>query len=71
MNILEAMENAGRDCLPKSGGGGTAGMKPKIPGWSEHVKPYSDECNVWFQTWVSAGKPAYGDLFVNMKHSKK
>ena len=62
MNILEAMENAGRDCLPKSGGGGTAGMKPKIPGWSEHVKPYSDECNFWYKTWVSAGKPAYGDL---------
>jgi hypothetical protein len=35
MKILEAMESAGHECLPTSGGGGMMGKKPKIPGWSE------------------------------------
>ena len=71
LNILEAMENAGNECLPKSGCGGTANKRPKIPGWSEHVKPYSVECNFWYCVWLSAGKPPTGDLFMNMKQSKR
>ena len=65
------MENAGNECLPKSGCGGTANKRPKIPGWSEHVKPYSVECNFWYRVWLSAGKPPTGDLFMNMKQSKR
>ena len=45
MEILEGMESAGHGCLPTSGGGGILGKKPKIPYWSEHVKPYADESN--------------------------
>ena len=65
------MENAGNKCLPKSSCGGTANKQPKLPGWSEHVKPYSDECNFWYRVWLSAGKPPTGDLFMNMKQSKR
>ena len=71
LNILEAMEKAGHECLPKSGGGGMVGKKLKLPGWSEHVKPYADESNFWYKLWLSAGKPGAGDLFENMKQSKR
>ena len=73
INILEAMEKAGDECLPKTGGtgGSKIGSKPRVAGWNEHVKPYSEEYKFWYQTWMSAGKPIIGDLFENMKHSKK
>ena len=71
MNIMEAMEFAGMECLPTSGGGNVEGKKPQIPGWNEHVKPYADESNFWYKVWLSAGKPVNGDLFINMKLSKR
>ena len=65
------MESAGHECLPTSGGGGMVGKKPKLPGWSEHVKPHADESNFWYKMWLSAGKPGAGDLLDNMKQSKR
>ena len=42
-----------------------------MPGWNEHIKPYSDEAKFWHQLWLSAGRPLFGDIFINMKFSKK
>ena len=69
LELLEAMENAGNQCLPltnKSKSG------PKsIPGWREHIKPYADDSKFWYSVWLSAGKPLEGNLYLNMRQSRK
>ena len=72
MSLLEAVESAAQDCLAYSGGGkqGTGHAKV-VPGWSEYVKPYSEESKFWAATWRSASKPRAGALFQAMQHSKQ
>ena len=70
LEVLEAIELAGEECLP-SVGGHKQGKKIPIPGWSEYVQPYKQESQFWFSVWLSLGRPEYGDVFDNMKHSKK
>ena len=71
LDILEAMETAGTETLPVSKLGGLNVKNQKIHGWNEHVRPYANECRFWHEVWVSAGKPIGGDIFLNMKHSKR
>ena len=55
------------NCLPK-----VSNKKSKrMPGWNDIVKPYRDECQFWFQLWCNNGKPHNGDIFQQMKSSKK
>ena len=71
MDVLETISTVAVDTLLMSGGGGgTAGHKQAKPGWSEFVKPYSDESKFWNSLWESAGKPRYGSLFEAMKQTK-
>ena len=70
MNVMEAMENAGSECLPTSGGVSGKGKRPNIAGWNEHVKPYAEESKFWYHVWLSAGKPTTSDLLINMKAIK-
>ena len=49
--VMEAIELAGKECLPSSGpsrgkGGGV------VAGWTEHVKPYADESKFWASVWA-------------------
>ena len=61
--ICEAIDNAAKLCLPKSGG--VANKKSKgILGWNEYVKPYQAECKFWFGVWQAAGRPREGELFI-------
>ena len=70
MDILEKVEAAAKDTLPLKGGGSSLrNMKP-MPGWSEFVKPYSEESKFWHSLWVSAGKPHAGALYEAMKQTK-
>ena len=71
MAVLEAVEGASKECLPSTGGGQSKGKCDIIPGWTEHVKSYSDESKFWKSTWQSAGQPPMGQLFENMKYSKR
>ena len=41
------------------------------PGWSEHVRPYSEESKFWFATWKSAGSPSEGELYNLMLYTKR
>ena len=68
--IMEAMESAGKESLPTSGGS-VSKKGNKIPGWNEYVKPYANESKFWFNVWASAGKPIGDDLYFNMNQSKK
>ena len=71
MQVLEAIEIAGKECLPSTGGSkSTKTRKGPVPGWSQHVKPYKDESMFWSSIWHSAGKPDHGDIYLNMKQSK-
>ena len=70
LDVLEAMESAGHECLPLVVTKQKRG-KSTIPGWNEHVKPFSEESKFWYQMWLSAGRPIGGDIFTNMKLSKK
>ena len=70
LDVLEAMESTGKECLPIVGSCSSFKNK-KVSGWNEFVKPYADESNFWYQLWLSAGKPSTGDLFINMKLSKR
>ena len=72
IEVLEAVESVSRECLAHTGG---AGAKSKSghtePGWSDYVKPYSEESKFWFAVWWSAGKPGTGALHDAMIFSKR
>ena len=70
--VLESIECAGKECLPSVGGskGGHRGRKVAIAGWSEHCKPYQDECKFWHSMWQSLGKPSVGQVYWTMRHTR-
>ena len=70
MDILGAVDMAAKECLPRSGGSNTTSTNDIVPGWSEYVKPYSEDGWFWNATWLSAGKPRHGHLFDAMMKSK-
>ena len=67
------MESAGLECIPSSGqsGGIKTKCRAKLAGWSEYVAPYANESKFWYSVWSAAGRPLYGDIFVNMRYSKR
>ena len=69
LTVLEALENAGRDCLPKNGFGKNK-KRNIIPGWTEFVKPYATESKFWHSLWLSQGKPLWGYVYDCMRTSK-
>ena len=69
LEVLESIETAARATLPSTGGS-KIGKKVPIAGWTEFVKPFKVESQFWFSTWISAGKPEYGNIYNNMRHSK-
>ena len=72
MSVLEAVEAAAVECLASSGGGKQGhGQHQAVPGWTDYVRPYSEESKFWFATWQSAGKPRAGALFQAMLYSKR
>ena len=72
MDVLEAVEKAAQECLPSSGGGGqNSKLINIIPGWTEYVKPFSDESKFWSAVWQSAGKPVQCSLYDMMMYSKR
>ena len=72
MSVLESIECAGKECLPSVEGskGGHRGRKVAIAGWSEHCKPYQDECKFWHSMWQSLGKPSVGQVYWTMRHTR-
>ena len=71
-NVLEAIESAGKECLPRSGMCSKRGKaKQKLTGWSEYVSPFAEESKFWYSIWISAGRPMDGNIFINMRHSKR
>ena len=41
-----------------------------IPGWTDIVKPFSDEAKFWHAVWLSAGKPLNTELHRIMKKTR-
>ena len=62
LNVLEAVEDAGKQCLPLTGGGNSARSKV-TPGWSQYVGPFKKDSKFWYSIWLSAGRPRSGVLF--------
>ena len=72
MSVLEAVQTAAVECLACTGGNKKGPRDSQIlPGWTEYVKPYSEESKFWFAMWQSAGKPRTGALFEAMLYSKR
>ena len=69
LDVLEAIETAGKHCLPKTCSGKNI-KGNSIPGWTEFVKPYADESKFWHSLWLSQGKPLGGYVYECMKRSK-
>ena len=70
MNVMEALEDAAKECLPVSGGMKRKSGRKAVAGWAEHVRPYAEESKFWSNVWQSLGKPNQGEVFYNMKLSK-
>ena len=49
---------------------GSASSRKSIPGWQEHVKPFKQEAEFWYQEWKKVGKPRNGILYDNMRFFK-
>ena len=72
MEVMEAMEQAAKECLPTTCPGKQVGKgKTVVAGWTEHVKPYAEDSKFWGSIWASMGKPNSGDCFEMMKNSKR
>ena len=72
MSILEIMEAAASECLYTSGGANTTDrVKNVVPGWTQYVKPFSEDSKFWCATWQSAGQPQAGALYQAMLYSKR
>ena len=56
LDILEAMEEVGQECLPHNRNSKLKSCK--ISGWNEYIKPYANESKFWHQLWLSAGRPS-------------
>jgi len=66
--ICEAIDNAAKFSLPRSGG--VANEKSRgISGWNEYVKPYQAESKFWFGVWQAAGRPRKGELFILQRNA--
>ena len=48
IDVLEAVEKVAQECLPFSGGVKSSKTNNIIPGWTEYVKPFSEESKFWF-----------------------
>ena len=72
MDVMEAIESAAKEYLPKTGGikKSLGGDIVLVAGWSEHVKPFAEESKFWCNVGHSLGKPSKGDVFNIMKASK-
>ena len=46
-------------------------MARPCPGWTEYVKPFSEESKFWCSVWLSAGKPGHGSLYDVMRDPKR
>ena len=42
-----------------------------ISGWNDHIKPYADDSKFWYQLWQASGRPNYGEIFINMRLSRR
>ena len=69
LNVLEAVEDAGKQCLPLTGGGNSARSKV-TPGWSQYVGPFKKDSKFWYSIWLSACRPRSGVLFDLMRKTK-
>ena len=72
IDILETVESVAEECLAHSGGvKHKTGKASVIPGWSDQVKPYSEESRFWFAVQQSDGKPGAGSVHDAMIYSKR
>ena len=69
LDVLEAIESAGLECLPKTGSAKNT-KHNVVPGWTEYVQPYSIDSKFWHSLWLSQGKPLWGYVYESMKKSK-
>ena len=63
LEVMEAIEESAKECLPVSGCSSKSKNKSVVAGWSDHVKPYAEDSKFWFSVWKSLGKPRHGDIF--------
>ena len=59
INVLEAVEAAGKETLPTIGGISSRKKKDIIPGWTDHVGSYASESKFWHSVWISGGRSQY------------
>ena len=71
MSVLEAVDNAAGECLPKIGGNKSDKNKNNsLFGWNTYVKDYQLESKFWGAVHKSAGSPNTGALYDIVRHTK-
>jgi hypothetical protein len=48
-----------------------AGGRRNLSGWNVEVKPFKDECQFWYRTWCSIGRPMTGAVYEQTRSSKR
>ena len=71
VDILEAIETCTLRNIPYKNPSPNAKSsvsgRNRVPGWREHVEPFKQEANFWYQEWRAVGKPRWGLLYDNMR----
>ena len=74
VDILEAIETCTLRNIPYKNPSPNAKSsvsgRNRVPGWREHVEPFKQEANFWYQEWRAVGKPRWGLLYDNMRFSE-
>lgn len=68
--IMEAVDLASVDALPKHSNGSKSSNTHIIPGWNDLVLPFKYDADFWHSIWISAGKPLNNQLHNIMKHTR-
>ena len=75
IDVLSCVCDSVREEIPQSGAGKSRAEKDDpynkiIPGWKEQVAPFKDTANFWHSLWLSAGRPAHGEVYNIMKRTR-
>jgi exonuclease III len=72
LNMTGALIESCQATIPMVGGrqGAVRADSGCVPGWREEVAPFREASIFWHSVWLSAGRPAAGQLYMTMKMTR-
>ena len=62
VDVMCAIMESSHQSIPMSSSGSSGKKKDQLPGWEENVAPAKEDALFWHSVWMSAARPATGEL---------